>query len=148
MEKDISEKEQLKKMPTKKQTKIEWKIQKEVENIEGLIDAIEAAGLEEFMEYIRSPWKMLWPNFVAWIARGFWALVWAAIVVALIWWILAMLIDLPLIGKELEPYIQSVQSEFTKYTEATNYKENFWHIETTLEAIKAELKKQETTPVK
>jgi hypothetical protein len=39
--------------------------------LEHLLDAIEASGLSEFMEYIRSPWKMLWPNFVAGIARGF-----------------------------------------------------------------------------
>lgn len=52
-------------MPTKKRAVIEKKAAKEVDTIEGLIDAIEAAGLDEFMAYIRSPWKMLWPNFVA-----------------------------------------------------------------------------------
>jgi len=35
------------------------------------VNAIDAAGIQEFMEYIRSPWKMLWPNFVAGVARGF-----------------------------------------------------------------------------
>ena len=42
----------------------------EIDRIEGLIDAIEAAGVSEFIEYIRSPWKMLWPNFIAGVARG------------------------------------------------------------------------------
>lgn len=61
------------------------------------------------MEYIRSPWKMLWPNFVAGVARGFGALVGATIVIALIGWILATIIDLPLIGKRIEPYVQQIQ---------------------------------------
>lgn len=65
MEKSVSEKTQLKKMPTKRKRAIEGGTTKQVETIEGLVDAIESVGLEEFMEYIRSPWKMLWPNFVA-----------------------------------------------------------------------------------
>jgi hypothetical protein len=142
MEKDLAEKRQLKKMPTKRKLSIEQKSPKEIENIEGLIDAIEATGLDEFMAYIRSPWKMLWPNFIAGVARGFGALVGATIVIALIGWSLSVLIDLPLIGKRLEPYVQSAQEEFKKYTEATNYKENFENIESTLIDIKSELQKR------
>jgi hypothetical protein len=37
--------------------------------LEALIHAIESAGIQEFSEYIRSPLKMLWPNFVAGVAR-------------------------------------------------------------------------------
>lgn len=142
MERNLSEKTQLKKMPAKKRANIENRSEKEIENIEGLLDAIEASGLSEFIEYIRSPWKMLWPNFVAGVARGFGALVGATIVIALIWWTLSMLIDLPLIGKKLEPYVEQVQTEFKKYTEATNYKENFENIEITLKEIKSELQKR------
>jgi hypothetical protein len=65
MEKTVTEKRQIKKLPTKKEQIIEHRTQKEIDRIEGLIDAIEASGLDEFMEYIRSPWKMLWPNFIA-----------------------------------------------------------------------------------
>ena len=52
---------------------------------------------------------MLWPNFVAGVARGFGALVGATIVIALVGWILATIIDLPLIGKRIEPYVQQIQ---------------------------------------
>lgn len=93
------------------------------------------------MEYIRSPWKMLWPNFVAGIARGFGALVGATIVIAMIGWILSTLIDLPLIGKKIEPYIHDVQQEFQKFTEATNYRQNFERMEQTLNSIDATLQK-------
>lgn len=86
-------------------------------------------GLEEFMDYIRSPWKMLWPNFIAGVARGFGALVGASIVIAIIGWSLTLIIDLPLIGQKLEPYVTNVQTEFKKYTETTNYKPNFENME-------------------
>jgi len=52
---------------------------------------------------------MLWPNFIAGIARGFGALVGATIVIGLVGWSLTMIIDLPLIGQRLEPYINQVQ---------------------------------------
>ncbi len=65
MEQSITEERQIKRMRTKKEKEVEALPIAKREKIEGLIDAIEGAGLDEFMEYIRSPWKMLWPNFVA-----------------------------------------------------------------------------------
>lgn len=141
MEQSITEERQIKRMRTKKEKEVEALPIAKREKIEGLIDAIEGAGLDEFMEYIRSPWKMLWPNFVAWIARGFWALIWVAIVITLVWWILSTVISLPLIGKWIGPYVEDIQYEFKKYTEATNYKENFVRMEQSLLDIKTELQK-------
>ena len=85
---------------------------------------------------------MLWPNFVAGIARGFGALVGATIVIGIIGWTLAILIDLPLIGRRLEPYVNQVQSEFRKYTETTNYNQKFDNMEKILIEIRDDLKKK------
>lgn len=122
------------------------KIQKETninqsqENLKNLIEAIESSGLDEFMEYIRSPWKMFWTNLFAGIARWIGALVGAAIVIAIIGWILSSMINLPLIGAKIEPYIKEVQDEINKYTENTNYKENFKNMEKLLREIRDWLK--------
>lgn len=113
-------------------------------NLERLVESIESAGLDEFMEYIRSPWRMLWPNFVAGVARGIGALIGAALVIAIIGWILTQMISLPLIGKELEPYVSKVQAEITRYTESTNYNDNFENMEKTLLEIRDEIKRQNT----
>jgi hypothetical protein len=129
MEKDIHDEQQIKRMPTKRTASIRKIPKKTQEEVEGLVDAIQAIGLEEFMDYIRSPWKMLWPNFIAGVARGFGALVGASIVIAIIGWSLTLIIDLPLIGQKLEPYVTNVQTEFKKYTETTNYKPNFENME-------------------
>jgi hypothetical protein len=141
MEKSVTEHREIKKMTGRKKNTIESLSPEKADRVEGLIDAIGSAGLDEFMEYIRSPWKMLWPNFVAWVARGFGALVWATIVIGLIGWILATLIDLPLIGKRIEPYVEHVQTEFKKYTEATNYNPHFDRMQKSLENIE-----RNTTP--
>lgn len=141
MEKNIADKEMIEKMPTKK-AKIIKKMPKErQEQVEWIIDAIWAVGLEEFIEYIRSPWKMLWPNFIAGVARWFGALVGATIVIGIIGWSLAALIDLPLIGQKLEPYVSQFQWEFRKYTETTNYNQKFDAMEKLLTEIKDNTKK-------
>ena len=141
MEKSVHDEEQIKKLPTKRSAQIKKLPKKTQEETEWLIDAIQAIGLEEFIDYIRSPWKMLWPNFVAWVARGFGALVGATIVIAMIWWSLSLIIDLPLIGQKLEPYVSHVQLEFKKYTETTNYKPNFDKMEQILVEIRDNTKK-------
>ncbi len=143
IEKSVTEHQEIKKMSNKKEKSLEALSLYQINQLEWLIDAIWSSWLDEFMDYIRSPWKMLWPNFVAWVARGFGALVGATIVIALIWWTLSTLIDLPLIGKKLAPYIENVQSEFSKYTESTNYRPHFERIETTLNSIDESLQKQE-----
>lgn len=71
LEKSVTEKRQIKRLSNTKTESIEKLSTLEINRIEGLIDAIQAAGIDEFIEYIRSPWKMLWPNFVAGVARGF-----------------------------------------------------------------------------
>lgn len=128
-------------MSTKRVATVRKTSKKTQEDIEGITDAIQAMGLEEFIDYIHSPWKMLWPNFIAGVARGFWALVGASIVIAIIGWSLTLIIDLPLIGQKLEPYVSNIQSEFKKYTETTNYKPNFENMEKLLIDIRNNTKK-------
>lgn len=113
---------------------------KQQQDFKNLIEAIESSGLDEFVEYIRSPWKMFWVNIFAGIARGIGALIGAAVVIAIIGWILSTMINLPLIWAKIEPYIIKAQEEITKYTENTNYKENFKNMEKILVEIRNELK--------
>lgn len=113
----------------------------QIEQLENIISGISSAWLEEFMEYIRSPWRMIWPNFIAGVARGVGALVGAAVVIALIGWILSKMISLPLIWAKIEPYINEIQTEITKYTESTNYSKNFEKMETVLMEIRDSLRR-------
>ena len=69
METKIPQEKHIKKMSTERKKKITTLTSEERMELEGLVNALQAAGIDEFMEYIRSPWKMLWPNFVAGVAR-------------------------------------------------------------------------------
>ncbi len=60
---------------------------------------------------------------------------------ASIGWILAITVDLPLIGKRLEPYVDRAQKEMNRYIEQTNYSDEFKVMEDTLKAIE-----ENTTP--
>jgi hypothetical protein len=64
------------------------------------------------------------------------------IVIGIIGWTFSLLIDLPLIGSRIEPYIHQIQTEFSKYTEATNYRPNFERMEQTLLSIDTSLKQK------
>lgn len=133
----------IEKSPLLEENVIKKELSKEqIKNLENLVEAIEASGMQEFIEYIRSPWRMLWPNFVAGVARGVGTLIGAAVVIAIIGWFLTTLIDLPLIGKKLEPYITEIQTEITKYTESTNYNDNFQNMENLMKEIRDELREQ------
>ena len=72
----------------------------------------------------------------------------ATIVIAIIGWFLSTLIDIPLIGKSLEPYVETVQNEFNKFTEATNYRPNFERMESTLNSIDATLAEQNARDIR
>lgn len=135
IENSLEAKKQVKKLPAARRKAIQSLPSEEIDRIEGLIRAIEAAGVQEFTEYIRSPWKMFWPNFFAGMMRGFGALLWVALVLAGIGWIFAITIDLPLIGKRLEPYVNAVQNDLNRYIQQTNYEDEFIRMQQSLEAI-------------
>lgn len=111
---------------------------KDLEHIESILKAIESIGLEEFMEYIKSPWKLVLPNLVAGIARGFGAIIGATIVVAVITWSIAQLAVIPLIGS----YFGQAQKSIMEYAETTNYNTEFREMSSLLKEIRDELKKQ------
>ncbi len=96
-----------------------------------------AEAMEYFIQYVSSPWRIVWVNFLAGIFRGLGALIGASIVLALIFWILTMLIDVPLVGE----YAKDIKSTIAGYAQETNYNEDFDRIGDTLERIEKELAK-------
>jgi hypothetical protein len=109
---------------------------KDLENIASIIRAIDSLGFEEFIEYIKSPWRLILPNLVAGIARGVGTLLGATIVIAIITWFIAKLAVIPLIGQ----YFGQIQTETQKYIEATNYSDEFRDMGSLLREIRDELK--------
>ena len=97
-----------------------------------------AEAMEYFIQYVSSPWRIIWVNFLAGIFRGLGALIGASIVLALMVWVLSKLVDVPLVGE----YAKEVRSTVTGYVQDTDYNDDFDRIGDTLERIEEELKKE------
>lgn len=63
-----------------------------------------------------------------------------ALVLAGIGWIFAITVDLPLIGKRLEPYVDRAQKELNHYIEQTNYSDEFKSLDSSLKDLDTTLK--------
>ncbi len=96
-----------------------------------------AEAMEYFIQYVSSPWRIIWVNFIAGIFRGLGALIGASIVLALLVWVLSKLVDVPLVGE----YAKEVRSTVTGYVQDTDYNDDFDRIGDTLDRIEEELKK-------
>lgn len=96
-----------------------------------------AEAMEYFIQYVSSPWRIIWVNFLAGVFRGLGALIGASIVLALIIWVLALLVDVPLVGQ----YAEEVKATVSGYVEDTNYNDDFKRIGDTLERIEKGLSK-------
>lgn len=97
-----------------------------------------AEAMEYFIQYVSSPWRIIWVNFLAGIFRGLGALIGASIVLALLIWVLTLLVDVPLVGE----YAKEIKSSVSGYVQDTNYSEDFDRIGDTLERIEKELEKE------
>ncbi len=94
-----------------------------------------AVAMEDFIQYVSSPWRIVWVNFLAGVFRGLGALIGASIVLALVVWVLTLLVDVPLVGE----YAKDVKGTMASYMKDTNYNDDFDRIGDTLERIEKEL---------
>ena len=91
--------------------------------------------LEEYLLYLRSPWRMMWVNLVAGIYRGLGALLGASVVVASILWLLSVTGSFPLIGE----HMRTLHSQFSELIAEVSYTDDFERIEALLERIAVEM---------
>lgn len=86
-----------------------------------LVKVFEAAGVVDYLEYLKSGKRVMWVNFRAGVAKGFGVTVGMTVVLALAIWILTMLVDLPIIGE----YFEKAEHMVTEYADSTNYEDEF-----------------------
>jgi hypothetical protein len=89
------------------------KIRKE-DNPNKLTKDLAHAGFEEFVAYMRSPWRIIWANLRAGIFRGLGFVVGATVILAIVVWILVRVLgNLPIVGEwfqEAGELIQNIES--------------------------------------
>ena len=67
-----------------------------------LAAAFHELNVAEFVKYLRSPWRVMWHNFLAGVFRGLGLIVGMTVVFAILIWFLTQLVDFPLIGQHFE----------------------------------------------
>ena len=96
-----------------------------------LIKVFEAAGVVDYLEYLNSGKRIMWVNFKAGVARGLGMTIGMTVILGGIVWILAMLVDLPVVGE----YFAEAKQYVTEYAENTNYKDEFVEMNESLKEI-------------
>ncbi|MGE5654166.1 MAG: DUF5665 domain-containing protein [Bacillota bacterium] len=86
------------------------------EKVARLTQAMEAVNLAEYVELVRSPWRMAWINFVAGLARGVGIAIGFTLLAALVLYFLRQLavLNLPLIGNFIADIVQIVQDHLAR----------------------------------
>lgn len=78
-----------------------------------LREAFKELQVSEFIKYLRSPWRIMWHNFLAGVFRGLGLIVGLTVVFGVLIWILAGLVDFPLIGQ----YFGDLKEMLEQFTE-------------------------------
>jgi len=88
-----------------------YQLQKSTKKLESLLRGLRRSGLEEFMTYMASPWKVMLINFGAGVFRGLGFLFGMTVIMALLIWTTSLFVDFPIIGKyffELKSALETI----------------------------------------
>lgn len=76
-------------------------------------EKVGAAGMDDFVRYLHSPWRIIWSNLLAGVFRGLGFVIGATAVLAIAVYILVQVLgNLPWVGEyfaEIGEFVQSIQ---------------------------------------
>lgn len=73
---------------------------KEVKKLEKIIDKLKRVELQEFTNYLHSPWRIFWANFLAGTARGLGFLIGVALILTIVGFIITKILSqIPVVGE-------------------------------------------------
>lgn len=84
-----------------------------LKDAEAIKKAFKELQVSEFIKYLRSPWRIMWHNFLAGVFRGLGLIVGVTVVFATLIWFLAGLVDFPVIGQ----YFEDLKNILEQYSE-------------------------------
>jgi len=97
-----------------------------------IIKAFEAAGVVEYLQYLQSGRKIMWTSFLSGISKGFGIVIGMTLVLAVFIWILAKMVNLPVVGE----YFLQAETYVEEYMEKTNYSEEIQEMNQLLKEIR------------
>lgn len=96
-----------------------------------LVSVFQAAGVVDYLEYLKSGKRIFWVNFKAGIARGLGMTIGMTVILGIFIWVLTMLVDLPLVGE----YFEQAKVFVTEYVDNTNLKDEYLEMNQLLQEI-------------
>jgi hypothetical protein len=101
------------------------------------VKVFEAAGVVDYLEYLKSGKRIMWVNCKAGAARGLGITLGMTVILGIFIWVLTMLVDLPVVGD----YFRQAKQYVTEYADNTNYKDEFQQMNQALREINENTKK-------
>jgi len=78
-----------------------------------VVEKVSNAGMDDFVRYLHSPWRILWSNLLAGIFRGLGFMIGATVVLAILIYILVQVLgSLPWVGEwfaEVGEFLKDIQ---------------------------------------
>ncbi len=100
-----------------KESAIVRKTEREVRKMDRILEKLKRVELQEFTNYLHSPWRILWANFLAGTARGLGFLIGAALILTIIGlFITKILGNIPVAGE----FFQAVNVWIQNVLETSN----------------------------
>jgi hypothetical protein len=82
-----------------------------------IAEKVSGAGMDDFVRYLHSPWRIIWSNLLAGIFRGLGFIVGATVVIAVSVYILVQVLgNLPIVGEwfaEIGQFVSDIQESAT-----------------------------------
>ncbi len=83
-----------------------------------ILEKLKRVELQEFTNYLHSPWRILWANFLAGTARGLGFIIGVAVVVTVVGFIVSRILShIPVVGEFFQAvnfWIQQAISQYKK----------------------------------
>lgn len=98
-----------------KASKIVEKTEREVKKMDKILEKLKRIELQEFTNYLHSPWRILWANFLAGTSRGLGFIIGVALVLSIVGFVITkILVQIPFVGdffQAMNIWIQEVVSK-------------------------------------
>ena len=87
------------------------KTEREVKKMDRILEKLKRVELQEFTNYLHSPWRIFWANFLAGTARGLGFLIGAALILTIVGLLITKILgNIPIVGEFFQAVNVWIQS--------------------------------------
>jgi len=111
--------------------KLNWRLRRKLSESERASRVATGREIEEYLLYLRSPWRVMAVNFFAGMMRGLGAAIGATAVIAFLVWVMAQAVALPFIGE----HFAQLRDTVDELVEEARFADDFQRVEFVLRRI-------------